>query len=124
MANAIDEFGRFDIVVTNAGIVAHGPFATMGADEIKAMLEVHTWGTWAVLHAARPHIVKQRYGRVVSINSSAGLFGMPEVSAYSTAQAPLRDWWHSTIPERRKWRTSWPLACSASLLAQRSFKVY
>ena len=44
MANAIDEFGRLYIAVTNAGIVAHGPFATMGADEIKAMLDVPTLG--------------------------------------------------------------------------------
>lgn len=89
VAAAVETFGRIDIVVTNAGIITHALFTEREADVIRPLLDVHTWGTWAVLRAAWPHFMDQRYGRAVCINSSAGVFGMPSVSAYSAAKAAI-----------------------------------
>lgn len=87
--NAVEAFGRVDIVVTNAGIHTESPFAALDADALRPMLDVHAWGTWRMLRAAWPHFMAQRYGRAVCINSAAGLYGMAGLSTYSAAKATI-----------------------------------
>jgi NAD(P)-dependent dehydrogenase (short-subunit alcohol dehydrogenase family) len=85
----LDAFGRIDVIVTNAGIIRDAPFDETDLDTLSAMLSTHTLGTWHVLQAAWPHLVAQGYGRVVCINSRAGLYGMPLLAAYGTAKAAI-----------------------------------
>ena len=86
---AIDNFGRVDIIINNAGIFGQAPFEEFPDDLRDRHFDVHVKGSWNVTRAAWPHMKQQGYGRVVMIVSSAGLFGMPDAAAYCTAKGAL-----------------------------------
>jgi NAD(P)-dependent dehydrogenase (short-subunit alcohol dehydrogenase family) len=85
---ALAAFGRIDILVTNAGIVSRGPFATTSAATFDAHLRVHLHGTFNTCRAVWPTMLKQRYGRVVTV-VSASLFGMDNVASYASAKGGI-----------------------------------
>jgi NAD(P)-dependent dehydrogenase (short-subunit alcohol dehydrogenase family) len=85
---ALAAFGRIDILVTNAGIVSRGPFATTSAATFDAHLRVHLHGTFNTCRAVWPTMLKQRYGRVVTVTSAA-LFGMDNVASYASAKGGI-----------------------------------
>jgi NAD(P)-dependent dehydrogenase (short-subunit alcohol dehydrogenase family) len=89
IATAHEQFGRVDIVVNNAGILRSAPFSEMTADLWDRVVAVNLKGTFLVTHAAWPHFVEQRYGRVVSTTSNSGLLGIPGSSAYASAKAAI-----------------------------------
>jgi NAD(P)-dependent dehydrogenase (short-subunit alcohol dehydrogenase family) len=84
---AIDEFGRVDIVVNNAGVLRSAPFADMTTAVWDHVIAVNLRGTFLVTHAAWPHLVEQGYGRIVSTTSNSGLLGIAGSSAYAAAKA-------------------------------------
>jgi NAD(P)-dependent dehydrogenase (short-subunit alcohol dehydrogenase family) len=84
---AVDEFGRLDAVVSNAGIFHTAPFDELTGDEWRRMLQVHLDGAF---HLSQPayRVMKARGGgRFVFIASSAGLFGQPNSAHYAAAKA-------------------------------------
>jgi xanthoxin dehydrogenase len=84
---AVSAFGQLDIMYNNAGIIgAVGPFDTHPADEWKATLDVHVNGVfYGVKHAAR--VMKPRgTGSIVSMASTAAVFGGLGPHAYTAAK--------------------------------------
>ena len=86
---AIKAFGRLDVVVNNAGIHDPGPFERLRAEQFRAMLDVHLFGTIFVTRAAWPHFVAAGYGRVVNTASEAMLGGIPELTSYAAAKGAV-----------------------------------
>lgn len=81
----VDAYGRIDIVINNAGILRDKAFQNMTDDLWFPVLNVHLRGTYKVTRAAWPHFLKQKYGRVVNITSTSGIYGNFGQSNYSTA---------------------------------------
>ena len=84
---AVSAFGQLDIMYNNAGIIgAVGPFDTHLAEEWKATLDVHVNGVfYGVKHAAR--VMKPRgTGSIVSMASTAAVFGGVGPHAYTAAK--------------------------------------
>ena len=73
--NVVDTYGRIDIVVNNAGILRDKAFQNMTDDLWFPVMNVHLRGTYKVTRAAWPHFLKQKYGRVVNITSTSGIYG-------------------------------------------------
>ena len=86
VAAAIDNYGRIDIVINNAGIMTVNDFASLPLEAFQRELEVHIIGAFNVTQQAWPHFVEQKYGRVV-MTISTGVFGTAETVDYSTAKA-------------------------------------
>jgi NAD(P)-dependent dehydrogenase (short-subunit alcohol dehydrogenase family) len=89
---ALKSYGRLDIVVSNAGILTadQGPFIdTASYDVLEDMLRVHVGGTYRLLQAAWPHLIKQDYGRILTTGSSSGLYGQPGAVEYSAAKGAI-----------------------------------
>lgn len=86
---AIDEFGKVDGVVSNAGILRDGTFHKMSFDNWDAVLQVHLYGGYNVVRAAWPHFREQSYGRVVVATSTSGLFGNFGQANYGAAKLGL-----------------------------------
>jgi NAD(P)-dependent dehydrogenase (short-subunit alcohol dehydrogenase family) len=84
---ALDEFGRLDAVVSNAGIFQTVPFEDLGADDWRHMLRVHLDGAFHLSQPAYRVMKSQGYGRFVFIVSSAGMFGQPNSAHYAAAKA-------------------------------------
>ncbi|HUL98454.1 MAG TPA: SDR family NAD(P)-dependent oxidoreductase, partial [Mycobacterium sp.] len=86
---AIDEFGKVDGVVSNAGILRDGTFHKMEFGNWDAVLKVHLYGGYNVIRAAWPHFREQSYGRVVVATSTSGLFGNFGQANYGAAKLGL-----------------------------------
>lgn len=87
VGTALDEFGRLDAVVSNAGIFHTRPFDELTPDEWRRMLRVHLDGAFHVSQPAYRAMQAQGGGRFVFIASSAGLFGQPNSAHYAAAKA-------------------------------------
>jgi len=86
---ALDEFGKIDGVVSNAGILRDGTFHKMTFDNWDSVLQVHLYGGYNVIRAAWPHFREQGYGRIVVATSTSGLFGNFGQANYSAAKLGL-----------------------------------
>ena len=84
--DAIDNFGRIDVLVNNAGSLRDKTFKKMSLDDFDLVMQVHLTGTTYVTHAAWPYMYEQRYGRFVISSSGAGFFGNYGQSNYGAAK--------------------------------------
>ncbi|HEY3259402.1 MAG TPA: SDR family NAD(P)-dependent oxidoreductase [Pseudonocardiaceae bacterium] len=85
---AIDAFGRVDLLVHNAGVVAASTFADQPMDEVMDTLSVHLLGAWHVGQPAWRDMEKRGYGRIV-LTTSMAQFGHYRQPAYSAAKTGL-----------------------------------
>ena len=83
---AIDNFGRIDMVVNNAGILRDRIFHYMSPEEWDAVMKVHLYGAFYVSRAAVPHFRKQESGCYVHITSTSGLIGSVGQVNYGAAK--------------------------------------
>jgi NAD(P)-dependent dehydrogenase (short-subunit alcohol dehydrogenase family) len=81
----IEHFGRIDIVINNAGVIAWAGLPDIDDDNFGSHLAVHLGGSFLTTRAAWPHFVEQGYGRVVN-TTSAGVFGLPKNTSYAAAK--------------------------------------
>ncbi|KAF2019329.1 multifunctional beta-oxidation protein-like protein [Aaosphaeria arxii CBS 175.79] len=86
---AIDNFGRIDILINNAGILRDVSFKNMKQQDWDLIYKVHIYGAWSCTRAAWPYFRKQKYGRVINTASAAGLFGSFGQTNYSAAKLAL-----------------------------------
>ncbi|TRY67110.1 hypothetical protein TCAL_07644 [Tigriopus californicus] len=86
---ALDNFGRIDIVINNAGILRDRSIARTADSDWDLVHRVHLRGAFQVTRAAWPHMKKQKYGRIVNTSSVAGIFGNFGQANYSAAKAGL-----------------------------------
>ncbi len=89
VATAVENFGRLDAVVSNAGIFNSIPFDELSADDWRRMLTVHLDGGFYLSQPAYRLMKAQGYGRFVFISSSGGMFGQPLEAHYAAAKAGL-----------------------------------
>ncbi len=84
----IKDFGKIDILVNNAGIA--GVNATVWdttVDEWRRVMRINLDGPFVCSKAVVPHMIKQKYGRIVNIASIAGKEGNPNAAHYSASKA-------------------------------------
>ena len=89
VATALDNFGRLDVIINNAGISMPCTFDISDAAHFRVMMDVHFFGTLFVTRAAWPHFVHAGYGRVVNTVSEAMLGGLPELTSYGAAKGAV-----------------------------------
>lgn len=84
--DAIDTFGRVDVVVNNAGIVRDTLFHKMTKEEFDAVDSVNLRGVFYVSRAAAPHFKQQNSGCFVHMTSTSGLIGNLGQTNYAAAK--------------------------------------
>jgi 3-oxoacyl-[acyl-carrier protein] reductase len=97
IGRAVDEWGRLDIVVNNAGYTWDGPIHKMSDDQFQAMVDIHNVVPFRVLRAAAPHLrepaKKEReegrevFRKVVNVSSVSGTMGNAGQANYSSGKA-------------------------------------
>jgi NAD(P)-dependent dehydrogenase (short-subunit alcohol dehydrogenase family) len=87
-AAAIEQFGRIDVLINNAGISAQALLEEVKTEDLhwyEDLMRVNLWGSVWCTHAALPHL-KASKGGIVAVSSLAGLFGVPGRTAYSASK--------------------------------------
>ncbi len=72
VAQVVSEFGRVDILVNNAAVAPSMLFVEMPDDVRDSVIDVNIKGVWNCTRAVMPHMLKQRYGKVINISSVTG----------------------------------------------------
>ncbi|WP_454733871.1 MULTISPECIES: SDR family NAD(P)-dependent oxidoreductase [Cupriavidus] len=83
---ALDNFGRIDAVVNNAGNLRDRMFFKMNEEEWRSVIDVHLNGTFFVSRAAANHFKDQESGAYVHMTSTSGLIGNLGQANYSAAK--------------------------------------
>lgn len=88
VADALERFGRIDIVINNAGILDPGVLPELSPDMVRRHLDFHALGSFNVTRAAWPTLVERGYGRVV-MTASIGLYGASHMISYGAAKGAV-----------------------------------
>lgn len=83
---AVQQFGRIDCVVNNAGILRDRFFHKMSAEEFDSVLKVHLYGSFYVSRAAANYFKEQESGCFVHMTSTSGLIGNLGQANYNAAK--------------------------------------
>jgi len=86
VSEAVERFGRLDIVVANAGVGAYGPFLDLPPEQLEEMIDVNVKGTLYAARAALPHLIASGEGDFVTLASEAGRRGLPYEAVYCSSK--------------------------------------
>jgi NAD(P)-dependent dehydrogenase (short-subunit alcohol dehydrogenase family) len=95
VAQAIEAFGRLDVLINNAGILRDRTIVSMTEDEWDSVIRVHLRGTAAMSHWAAAYWRDQAKAgnpveaRIINTTSASGLYGNPSQSNYAAAKAGI-----------------------------------
>ena len=85
----MDEYGRIDVLVNNAGIVKDGLLMAMKEEDFSKVVDVNLKGTFhCIRHAAR-QMIRQRSGRIVNMASVVGIQGNAGQANYAASKAGI-----------------------------------
>lgn len=90
VADTIEQFGRLDVVVANAGVLSWGRMFEMSEDQWDTVIDVNLNGTWRTLRATVPAMIEAgNGGSIIVVSSSAGLKATPGNSHYAASKHGL-----------------------------------
>lgn len=86
---AMDQYGRIDVLIHNAGNVRYGSLEEISQEDFEAVLDVHLMGAFHVVRPAFPIMAEAGYGRVVLTSSIGGIYGNRRVVNYGVSKAGM-----------------------------------
>ena len=85
----VEQFGRLDVLVNNAGITRDKPIRKMTSDDWRQVIETNLNGVFYCTHAAMEHLIEQGGGKVINISSIVALSGNVGQTNYTAAKGGL-----------------------------------
>ncbi len=89
IGRCVDEFGRLDIMVNNAGITRDATMRRMSLEQFREVIDVHLLGTWLGTRAASIVMREQASGSIINMSSISGRTGNLGQTNYSAAKAGI-----------------------------------
>lgn len=88
-AEVLERLGTVDILVNNAGFVSLSPLESMTTAMWDRMIAVHLRGAFLVTRGLLPHMLAQRWGRIINVASQIAQIGKPEYVHYAAAKGGI-----------------------------------
>ncbi len=89
---ALEQFGRIDVLINNAGYGEYGPTEEISMTDARYQFEVNYFGAVELSNLVLPTMRKQRSGRIVNISSIGGDAYTPLGAHYNSSKAALQQW--------------------------------
>jgi short-subunit dehydrogenase len=89
VGKVLDNFGRIDVLVNNAGIIEVGPMEVMTLEDYEEAMKSHFWGPLYTTLAVLPQMRERHEGRIVNISSIGGKISVPHLLPYSASKFAL-----------------------------------
>lgn len=87
---AIEKYGKIDILVNNAGVCKLGSFLDQSDEDRDFHIDVNIKGVWNMTKAVLPHMINQKYGKIVIMSSVTGdMVADPGEAAYAMTKSAL-----------------------------------
>lgn len=86
---AIEKFGKIDVLVNNAGITKDGLLMRMKEEDFDKVIKVNLKGTFNMTKNVIPYMIKQRNGKIVNIASVVGVTGNAGQANYAASKAGI-----------------------------------
>lgn len=97
----MDEYGRVDFIINNAGFGIHSPLEEMDSDKLRQMFETNVFGTFYLTKCAIPAMKAAKHGHVINISSIAGIVGIENMSVYNATKFAVKGLSESLFKELR-----------------------
>ncbi|MGV1904913.1 meso-2,3-butanediol dehydrogenase [Agrobacterium cavarae] len=88
ISRTVEKFGRLDVLVNNAGVVAEGDVGTLTTDDWRTVMATDVDGVFYASRAAIPHLKTSR-GSIVNVSSVSGIGGDWGMAAYNAAKGAV-----------------------------------
>ena len=96
---AIQEFGRIDVLISNAGVMEVADFAASTRESWQTQIDVNIYGPLLLTRLALPHMIERRSGRIINLSSQLAINGAAEVAVYSGTKGFIRVWTQALAKE-------------------------
>jgi len=100
---AMDKWGRVDVLVNNAGILRDKSFSKMSVEDFRLVVDVHLMGSFNCSKAVWDIMKAQEYGRIVMTSSSSGMYGNFGQSNYGAAKMGVIGLMNTLVLEGHKY---------------------
>lgn len=107
---AVDTFGRIDVLINNAGLSMRALFNDLDLSVLRNLMDVNFWGTVYCTKYALPEILKSK-GSIVGVSSIAGYRGLPGRTGYSASKFAMNGFMESLRTELLKTGVHVMVAC-------------
>ncbi len=86
---AVDQFGKVDILINSAGINIRGAIEDLSLDDFTKVQQVNVTGTWLACREVIPVMKQNGYGRIINIGSMLALTAIPDRTPYATSKGAI-----------------------------------
>lgn len=100
--HVIDQEGRIDVLVNNAGMGIGGPVEFATEEEIRVQMDTNFMGLVHFVTAALPYMRDQGSGKIIAISSIGGLMGLPSQGFYSASKFAIEGYCEALRLETRQ----------------------
>ena len=101
VSRTLEEYGRIDLLVNNAGIARHRPFMELSMSDFEELFAVNVFGLIRCTKAVAPHMIDREAGTIVNISSGAGFMGYAGASAYCATKHAVNGFGKAVYDELR-----------------------